>query len=114
MAVVNAPVTAPIHRASDMLPGRHPNDRQEVEVLTIEVRVNGRLIAEAEAMNESGLADFSDYRVTASETGYPAVGVPTIGEHWRIETHDRRQSSWALVERIAAAMRLFSTEARDG
>lgn len=101
------------HSATRMHPGNHPNDFEETRsVITIEVKVNGRVIAEAVAVNESALAEYSDYRVTACEEASPPCGVNAIQEQWQIETHYREQTCWALVEKIAAAMRLFQTEAR--
>lgn len=81
--------------------------------LTIDVKVNGRVVATATAQNVSDLADYSDYEIMATENAYPEIGVGDLAETWRIECHNRRQSSWALVERIAAAMRLFQSERQD-
>lgn len=103
-------LTAPIHRTTDMLPYNHPNDRDLQNMLTIEVKINGRLIAKATATNDSDLADYSDYVVEAMEVASPVTGLEHFETGWRIECHRRKQSAWALVERIAAAMRLFQSE----
>lgn len=79
-------------------------------MLTVEVKINGRTIARAAATNQSNLAEFSDYEITAREDEHEATGVEEISEQWFIECHARRQSAWALVEKIAAAMRLFQAE----
>lgn len=101
------------HSPTQMHPGNHPNDRQEApELLTIEVKLNGRIIAQATAINRSDLAEYSDYDIEAREREAVKLGVRELSERWRIEAHKRDQSCWALVERIASAMRLFQGENR--
>lgn len=103
-------VTAPVHRATDL----HPQPEETRAMLTIEIKINGRLIAGAEIVNDSALAEYSDYIVTAMEKASPETGHrEDFSTGWRIECHRRRQSAWALVERVAAAMRLFQSE-REG
>ena len=70
-------------------------------MLTIELKINGRLIAFAEAKNVSDLADVSDYQVKAWTTGCEAVNSPE-GQHvFKIYKHRRKQSPWALVRKVA-------------
>lgn len=67
--------------------------------LQVVVFINGRQIAEADASNMSDLADVSDYQCTAREHA-SKFGLGTF-RAFRIEGHNRNQSCWALVEKIA-------------
>ena len=71
--------------------------------LTIELKVNGRLIGGAIITNRTGLADVSDYEVDAVETASPASGHELdFRSVFKIAGHSRRQSVWALVAKVAA------------
>jgi len=72
-------------------------------MLTIEIKLNGRLIAGAKARNVTDLADLSDYRVEAVEDESPVTGLPSFHSTFQIDNHPRRQPVWALVTRIADA-----------
>ena len=68
-------------------------------MLTVKVFVNKRLIAEAFARNVSGLAAISDYECNSFELAGPFTDETITA--FTIENHDREQSCWALVERMA-------------
>lgn len=69
-------------------------------MLTIEVKLNGQLIAQAAARNVSGLAEISDYHVTWHEAACPELGIEEDYHKFTIEGHRRRQTSWALVAKV--------------
>lgn len=52
-------------------------------MLTIEVKINGRTIAMARAVNVSDLADVSDYLVGITEAAFP------IAEHTGLYLYDK-------------------------
>ncbi len=71
-------------------------------MLTIELKLNGKLIGGAQITNVSNLADLSDYEVLAVEKAAPDLGVETdMKEIFKIGQHNRNQTVWALVERVA-------------
>lgn len=72
-------------------------------MLTIEIKINGRLIAGAKARNVSGLADLSDYRVEVVEEESEVTGLPDFHADFTLPRHARKQSVWALVQNIATA-----------
>lgn len=69
-------------------------------MLTIEVKLNGQLIAEASARNISELADTSSYFVVWNETECAELGIEAQGRKFVIEGHCRRQTAWALVAKV--------------
>jgi hypothetical protein len=69
-------------------------------MMTVEVRINGDLVACAEVRNTSALAPVSDYAVGWSETAYADLGVPASEGRFYILKHRRAQSVWALVAKI--------------
>lgn len=71
-------------------------------MLTIEIKVNGVLVAGATARNLSNLADVSDYEIMTVEKRSEHAGHETdMRTNFEIERHPRLQSVWALVEKIA-------------
>jgi len=74
--------------------------------ITVELVPGGigrpRVLARAIAGNVSDLADTSDYQVAANEGRNPLVGRPAWEAHGHILGHDRVQSVWALVAKLAA------------
>lgn len=79
-------------------------------LITIELVPGGfeptrRSIATLHISNESNLADFSDYRVTAIEGANPLSGTPPRIADCTVVNHDRRQAVWALLEAAAAELR---------
>lgn len=58
--------------------------------------------AVAEVGNASNLAPVSDYVVSAGENQNGVTAAPGWSARGRILQHDRRQSIWALVARVAA------------
>lgn len=71
--------------------------------MSICVYINGRQVAKATVTNLSGLADVSDYDVDIVENGEPALGISRIWKRTFVHGHPRRQSVWALVEKVAKA-----------
>jgi hypothetical protein len=71
-------------------------------MLTITLRINGRVIGEARARNLSDLASTSDYVVGFTEFASPSTGQPFTEGTFKITGHSRNQSAWALVREIAA------------
>lgn len=71
-------------------------------MLTIEIKLNGKLIGGAQVRNISQLADISNYEVTAVEQAAPGIGPETdMHETFQVRDHLRKQSAWALVSRVA-------------
>jgi len=70
--------------------------------IRISIELNGKEIASATANNLSELADLSDYGVTITERSNPALGIAPLSKITRLRQHPRKQSVWALVEKIAA------------
>jgi hypothetical protein len=73
-------------------------------MLTVEVKLNGRVIALASARNISDLAEVSDYVCTWTEEGSEVTGEETDYGKFQIKGHRRRQSVWALVAKIVLAV----------
>jgi hypothetical protein len=73
-------------------------------MLTIEIKVNGNLIALARVQNVTNLTPRSDYVVRAKESREYNLGIPAKEKDFVIHDHDRAQSVWELVERVATAM----------
>lgn len=69
-------------------------------MLTIEVKLNGMVIAQASARNVSELADVSDYHVTWHETKCQELGIEEDFSKFVITGHRRRQTAWALVAKV--------------
>lgn len=69
-------------------------------MLTVEVKLNGVLIAQAAARNISALADVSDYLVTWNEAACPDLGIKQDFSKFMITGHRRRQTAWALVAKV--------------
>ncbi|WP_170756497.1 hypothetical protein [Ruegeria lacuscaerulensis] len=74
--------------------------------------MNETEIARAHAENKSDLADISDYAVRVNERESLDLGIEEKAIRFEILRHERRQSVWALVEKIAA-MWLEKTCARE-
>jgi len=70
-------------------------------VLTIEIKLNGRIIGGAKVTNISDLADVSDYEVVAAEGASEVTGLPDFREDFIVKGHERRQTVWALVSKVA-------------
>jgi hypothetical protein len=69
-------------------------------MLTIEIKVNGEIVAEAHARNISDLADVSDYFVTWNDAGEAELAIPADYGKFVIKAHRRRQTAWALVAKV--------------
>lgn len=69
-------------------------------MLTIEIKLNGEVIAEAHARNISELADSSDYLVTWNEGECAELGIAHDYNKFVIKDHRRRQTAWALVAKV--------------
>jgi hypothetical protein len=83
-------------------------------MLTIEVKLNGRLIGFAKLVNQTNLADVSDYSLLWTETGDASLGIATEDGRLRIERHNRRQTVWALVAKAVAAILGQKVERMEG
>ena len=64
-------------------------------------RVHRKLVADCHAYNVSDLRDISDYEFTSYEKGAEHLGIPRKKAVGKIKGHERNQSVWALVEKIA-------------
>lgn len=71
-------------------------------MLTIKVSINGREVAVGTVCNISNLTDVSDYTVVWSEMASEITGMPERANTAKIKGHNRRQSVWALVQKVAA------------
>jgi hypothetical protein len=69
-------------------------------MLTIEVKLNGEIVAHAAISNLSGLAEVSDYRVAWSEMAETDLEIRAAGDVFLIRQHRRRQTAWALVAKV--------------
>lgn len=69
-------------------------------MMIVRVYINERQVAEARAQNQSDLADVSTYGCTLTELKGPCSDGFT--REFRIEGHQRKQTCWALVEKLAA------------
>jgi hypothetical protein len=72
----------------------------KVEIASGSVR---KTLAEARIANISDLADISDYAVYVREGENPIAKSPAWDSEFPIEDHDRRQTVWALVAKVATA-----------
>lgn len=70
--------------------------------IKIKVELNGKEIASATAVNLSNLADVSDYWVAVHERAEPSLGITELDEGGMVRGHERSQSVWALVQKVAA------------
>jgi hypothetical protein len=66
-------------------------------VLTIEIKMNGRIVAEAELTDRAELAMESDYALRWVEYGDDGLGIAVDRGRFLIERHRRPRSVWALV-----------------
>lgn len=80
-------------------------------MMTIEIKVNGRLIAGAKVTNVSDLADISDYHVEAVEAASEVTGLPDYHDEFPIVAHERRRSVWSLVRKVASEVVASRVEA---
>ena len=84
-------------------------------MLTIEVKLNGRLVGYAKLVNQSAdLPEISDYRLEWSEAGGDVLQEGKAEGHALITGHRRRSGAWALVARAAAAILGQKTDAMEG
>lgn len=65
--------------------------------MTIEIRLNGRIVAEAVIQNITDLKEVSDYRCRWSELACPELAIDPNAGAFVIRGHRRRQSAWALA-----------------
>lgn len=70
-------------------------------MLTIHIKVSGREVAKAVAGNVSDLADASDYEVICKELANEELGIEETTQRGQIVHHVRKQTVWALVQKIA-------------
>jgi len=80
-------------------------------MLTIELKLNGKLIGGAEVTNVSALADVSSYEVLSVEKGSDQTGLNDFRQNFQVQGHPRKQTVWALVHKVAlASLRLREAE----
>lgn len=74
-------------------------------MLTIEVKLNGEIIAEAQVTNTcDGLPDVSDYKVVWVDIGSRSMGIPHEVGKFQVCNHRRRQTPWALVAKVVVGI----------
>ena len=73
-------------------------------MLTIDIKLNGRTIAQADLTNLSGLADVSAYDLLWDEDAAPDLCIPESQGRALIKDHNRRQSVWALVAKAVVVI----------
>lgn len=83
-------------------------------MLVVDVRLNGVLIATAKLVNQSNLADVSDYSVVWSEQSEENLRITADAGRALIIGHRRRQTVWALVAKAAAAILGQMAERMEG
>lgn len=83
-------------------------------MLTVEVKVNGRLIGFAKLVNQTHLSEISDYSLVWSEHGDGNLDIADDEGRTVIEGHRRRQTVWALVAKAAAAILGQKVERMEG
>lgn len=66
-------------------------------MLTIDIKRNGAVIASADLVNRSGLADQSTYDLRWNEEACADLGIAATQGRATIHGHRRRQTVWALV-----------------
>jgi len=71
-------------------------------MLTIELKINGRLVGGAMVRNVSDLADLSDYHVEVVEAASPETGLHTdFRAVLQVTGHRRQQTIWSLVQKVS-------------
>lgn len=65
-------------------------------------RDNNILVAESHAYNVSDLADVSNYGFRSKEPGASHLGIPASDVKGEVKNHNRNQTVWSLVQKIAA------------
>lgn len=73
-------------------------------MLTIEVKVNGQLVGYAKLINQTNLAEISDYSLDWSEAGGDFLLEGLSAGRTVIRGHRRKSGAWALVAKTAAAI----------
>lgn len=70
-------------------------------MMTVEVKINGRIVASAEIANMSRLGSISDYHVVVKEEASDQTGMDDAMRSFAVNKHSRKQSVWKLVEKVA-------------
>lgn len=83
-------------------------------MLTVEIRLNGRLVAEAKLVNQSHLAEVPDYSVVWSEQSEENLRITAAQGRALITGHRRRQTVWALLAKATAAILGQMAERMEG
>jgi hypothetical protein len=82
-------------------------------MLIVRVYVNQTWIASATARNISNLADVSSYSCGSLTVPFPNRDEPLVDTDFEIEDHDRNQTVWALIEKMAARIAELEKEKQD-
>jgi hypothetical protein len=69
-------------------------------MMTVDVRINGKIISRAMLINQSNLADVSDYDVKVWMEGNKELGIEDYGFEGKVEGHERAAGPWPLIARI--------------
>lgn len=88
-------------------------------MLTVEVKLNGRVIAEAEFLPIGGIVNkgttvTDDFSVEWTEDEVASLGTARDADEFLIRRHARRQTVWALVAKAAAAILGQKVERMEG
>lgn len=91
-------------------------------MLTVEIKLNGRVIAEAEFVPVGGIVNdgtqvTDDFSVEWTEDEVASLGTDRDADDFLIQRHARGQTVWALVAKAAAAIlgqKVKAMEAGDG
>ena len=83
-------------------------------MLTIEVKLNGRLIGFAKLVNQTNLAEISDYSLEWSEAGGDFLLDGKAAGRTVITGHRRNSGAWALVAKAVAAILGQKVELMEG
>lgn len=83
-------------------------------MMSVDIRLNGVLIATAKLVNQSNLADVSDYSVVWSEQSEENLRITAEQGRTVIKAHRRRQTVWALVAKASAAILGQMAERMEG
>ena len=83
-------------------------------MLTIEVKVTGRLVGHAKLVNRTHLSEISDYSLEWSEAGGDFLLDGKAAGRAVITGHRRKSGAWALVAKAAAAILGQKVQAMEG
>ncbi len=83
-------------------------------MMTVEVKINGQLIARAHVQNLTQLSEVSDYAADWYQAGYPRLSIPEARGMMKIAGHRRSHGVWPLVARVVLGILDQMTGAKEG